>query len=81
MQLRMPGGLLQTGLKTVSQRRMRPGRAVQGLLQIGKYIGLRAGLDGILFEMDQLALETAEEIFYHSVVVGIVLSDILCRIP
>ena len=48
-------------------------RVIEGL-QVGEYIGLCTGLGGILFEMDQLALETAEEIFYHGVVVGIALA-------
>ena len=36
-------------------------RVIEGL-QVGEYIGLCTGPGGILFEMDQLALETAEEI-------------------
>lgn len=48
-------------------------RVIEGL-QVGEYIGLCTGPGGILFEMDQLALETAEEIFCHGVVVGIALA-------
>ena len=48
-------------------------RVIEGL-RVGKYIGLCTGPDGILFEMDRLALETAEEIFCHGVVAGIALA-------
>lgn len=47
-------------------------RVIEGL-QVGEYIGLCTGPGGILFEMDQLALETAEEIFCHDAVVEIAL--------
>ena len=66
MQRKTAGDLLQTGLKTASL--------------IGEYISLCAGPGGIQFEMDQLALETSEEIFCHGVVAGSALGDMLCRI-
>lgn len=60
MQRKKAGGLLQTGLETASQCRMWADRVIEGL-QVGEYIGLCTGPGGILFEMDQLAHETAEK--------------------
>ena len=48
-------------------------RVVEGL-QIGEYVCLGAGPCGVVVEMDQLALEAAEEIFCHGVVVRIALA-------
>ena len=43
-------------------------------LYVGEYIRLGTGSGGIVLEVNQLTLETAEEIFCHSVVVGIALA-------
>ncbi len=51
---------------------MWPDSVVKGLY-IGEYIGLGADPSGIVLEVDKLALETAEEIFRYSVVIGIAL--------
>ena len=40
-------------------------------LYVSKYIRLGVGPGGIVLEVDQLALEAAEEIFCHGVVIGI----------
>lgn len=52
---------------------MRPDGVVEGL-QIGEHISLSAGPGGVVVEVNQLALEAAEEIFRHGVVVGIALA-------
>ena len=59
---------------------MWPDHVIEGL-QVGEYIGLGTGPGGILFKMDQLALETAEGIFCYGVVVGIDLAGYALRIP
>lgn len=52
---------------------MWPDSVVEGL-HIGEYISLGAGPGGVVLEVDQLAFEAAEEIFCHSVVIGITLA-------
>ena len=47
-------------------------RVIEGP-QVGEYIGLCTGPGGILFAINQLTLETVEEIFAHGVVIGIAL--------
>lgn len=49
---------------------MRTDSVVEGL-QIGKHIVLSRCSRRVLLDMDQLAFETAEEIFGHGVVVGV----------
>ena len=46
---------------------------VEGL-HVGEYISLGGGPGGVVLEVDQLALEAAEEILCHGVVVGIALA-------
>ena len=55
-------------------------RVIEGL-QVGEYIGLCTGPGGILFEMDQLAHETAEKFSATALSQGSPLRDMLCRIP
>lgn len=52
---------------------MRSDGVVEGL-QIGEYISLGAGPGGVVLEVDEFALEAAEEIFCHGIVVGIALA-------
>lgn len=52
---------------------MWPDGVVEGLY-VDEYISLGAGPGGVVLEVNQLALEAAEEILCHGVVVGIALA-------
>ena len=53
---------------------MRSDRVVEGL-HVGEYISLSTGSGRVVLEVDQLALEAAEEIFCHGVVVRSALAE------